>query len=109
MELAADSRVVLPLNRDHTAFDCLLTVNVTNIYLLVLIHVIYESIYPQGCDYVINLIAPHYPSLRQCSYSVTWNLKIILDKSNKVHDYGLENIETFLDEITAVIVSYILI
>jgi hypothetical protein len=108
MESAADSRVILPLNRDQTAFDCLLTVNVTNTYLFVLIHVIYEYFYPQGCDYVINLIAPHYPSLRQCSYSVTWNLKSILDNSTKVNDYELKNIETFLDEITAVIVSVII-
>lgn len=66
-------------------------------------------VFQKGKDYVIHLTLPNYPFFRNCSFSASCDLNILLNDSKYSCQYieQSENVDSFLDEITNLIVSYI--
>jgi len=78
------SMILLPFKVDETQhYDCLLTVD--------------------NKDYVLHLILPEYPSCRDCTFSVGYDLKVIIKNHefNKTDD--CQSVEKLVEEIATLI------
>ena len=104
------SMILLPFKVDETQhYDCLLTVDVRqhfscrSTYLLI---VNCNSSFPKNKDYVLHLILPEYPSCRDCTFSVGYDLKVIIKNHefNKTDD--CQSVEKLVEEIATLIVIH---